>query len=98
MNTANGPVKKKLDGNKKKKENRLLYGGCAKSLIYAVVIIGVSLLLSFVLLLGINDMVGLVKPNAEVTVTIPKEPSTDQVVQIIKDSGAVSQPLFSSCT
>lgn len=94
VNTANGPVKKKLDGNKKKKENRLLYGSCAKSLIYAVVIIGVSLLLSFVLLLGINDMVGLVKPNAEVTVTIPEGATTDQVVQIIKDSGAVSQPLF----
>ena len=94
VNTANGPVKKKLDGNKKKKENRLLYGGCAKSLIYAVVIIGVSLLLSFVLLLGINDMVGLVKPNAEVTITIPEGATTDQVVQIVKDSGAVSQPLF----
>ena len=94
VNTANGPAKKKLDGNKKKKENKVLYGGCAKSLIYAVVIIGVSLLLSFVLLLGINDMVGLVKPDAEVTITIPEGATTDQVVQIVKDSGAVSQPLF----
>ena len=91
---VNEPGKKKLDGNKKKKEKRVLYGGCAKSLIYAVVIIGVSLLLSFFLLLGINDMVGLVKPNAEVTVTIPEGATTDQVVQIIKDSGAVSQPFF----
>lgn len=59
-----------------------------------MVIIGVSLLLSFVLLLGINDMVGLVKPDSEVVVTIPEGATTDQVVQIISDSGAVSQPLF----
>ena len=81
-----------------KKKHRFLkdqnVNGCLKGLIYAVVIVGISLLLSYFLILGINDMLGLVKNDKSVTVTIPEGADSKQITEILKESGAVQQPFF----
>nr|WP_317412586.1 endolytic transglycosylase MltG [uncultured Solibaculum sp.] len=82
----------------KKKKRRFLkdqnVNGCLKGLIYAVVIVGISLLLSYFLILGINDMLGLVKNDKSVTVTIPEGADAKEITSILKESGAVQQPFF----
>lgn len=68
--------------------------GCLRSAIYAACVVVVSILLAGFILMGANDMLGLVKSDKEVDVTIPVGATTDDVAKILKDHGVISQPFF----
>ncbi len=68
--------------------------GCVIALIYAAIVCSISALLSFYIIVGLNDMFGLVKEESEVTVEIPKDATLDQVTNILDENGIVDYPFF----
>ncbi len=68
--------------------------GCVIALVYAAIVCSISALLSFYIIVGLNDMFGLVKEESEITVDIPKDASLDDVTRILDDNGIVEYPFF----
>lgn len=68
--------------------------GCIISVVYAVIVLAISSLLAFYLIVGINDMFGLVKEEMEIVVTVPDNATLDQVTKILDDNGVVDYPFF----
>lgn len=68
--------------------------GCVVALIYAAIVCSISALLSFYLIVGLNDMFGLVKEEAEITVDVPEHAELDDVVKILDENGIVEYPFF----
>ncbi|MCI8496798.1 MAG: endolytic transglycosylase MltG [Clostridiales bacterium] len=84
-------------GVKEKKDRKKIFTpgvGCLKSSIYAMCVVVVSILLAGFILMGVNDMLGLIKSDKEVEVTIPVGATSDDVAQILQDNGVISQPFF----
>lgn len=68
--------------------------GCVVALVYAAIICSISALLSFYLIVGMNDMFALVKDDAEIVVDIPKDADLDTVTEILEENGIVQYPFF----
>ncbi len=68
--------------------------GCVIALVYAAIVCSISALLSFYIIVGLNDMFGLVKEESEITVDVPKDASLDDVTRILDDNGIVDYPFF----
>ncbi len=68
--------------------------GCVVSVVYAAIVVSISALLAFYLIVGINDMFGLVKEPMEVVVTLEKDADLDDVTRILEENGVVDYPFF----
>ncbi len=68
--------------------------GCVIALVYAAIVCSISALLSFYIIVGLNDMFGLVKEESEITVDVPKDATLDDVTRILDDNGIVEYPFF----
>lgn len=68
--------------------------GCLIAVVYALIVCSVSALLSFYLIVGINDMFGLVKTDTEIVVEIPQNATLSEVTDILADNGVVDYPFF----
>ncbi len=68
--------------------------GCVIALVYAAIVCSISALLSFYIIVGLNDMFGLVKESSEITVEIPKDATLDDVTRILDENGIVEYPFF----
>ena len=66
--------------------------GCLKTFLYAVFVLSVSALLSFGLITGFNDMLGLVKDDVQITVKIPSDADLDTVAHILGEESVVNHP------
>ncbi len=68
--------------------------GCVVAVVYAIIVVSISALLAFYLIVGINDMFGLVKEEMEVVVTLEDGATLDDVTKILEDNGVVDYPFF----
>ena len=68
--------------------------GCIIAVVYAAIVCAISALLSFYIIVGINDMFGLVKDNADIEVFIPIDAELDDVAKRLGDAGVVDYPFF----
>ena len=68
--------------------------GCMVAVVYAVIVCSISVLLSYYLIVGINDMFGLVKTEAEVTIELPKGADLNYVTHLLDEKGVVEYPFF----
>lgn len=68
--------------------------GCVIALVYAAIVCSISALLSFYIIVGLNDMFGLVKEESEITIDVPKDATLDEVTRILDDNGIVDYPFF----
>jgi len=68
--------------------------GCIVSVVYAAIVVSISALLAFYLIVGINDMFGLVKEPMEVVVTLEDGADLDEVTKILEENGVVDYPFF----
>ncbi len=68
--------------------------GCVVSVVYAAIVVSISALLAFYLIVGINDMFGLVKEPMEVVVTLEDGATLDDVTKILEENGVVDYPFF----
>lgn len=73
-----------------RKKNR----GCMIALVYSAVVCSISILLSYYLILGINDMFGLVKDSTEIVIDVPKDASLDDVAELLDENDVVDFPVF----
>ncbi len=68
-------------------------GRLANGIVYTIGVLFVSVLLSIFILQSMSDVLGLFKPDKEISVTIPANADMKDVSSILKDSGMISQPL-----
>ncbi len=68
-------------------------GWLANGIIYTVGVLFVSILLSVFILQSMSDVLGLFKSEREISVTIPANANTQQVADLLKEKGIISQPL-----
>lgn len=68
--------------------------GCLSVAIYMAIITAVSILLSFYMIVGINDMFALKKEDVTIQVEIPKDANIKQVAKILKENGVIDYPSF----
>ncbi len=73
-----------------RKKNR----GCMIALVYSAVVCSISILLSYYLILGINDMFGLVKDKTEIVIDVPKDATLNDVAKLLDDNDVVDFPVF----
>lgn len=65
--------------------------GCAGSLFYVVLIIGISLVLACVIIVALLDATGMNKSSLEVRVTLEEGTSTGEIADVLKDNGIIDQ-------
>lgn len=68
--------------------------GCFVAVVYAAIICSISALLAFYVVVGINDMFGLVKDQMEIVVSVPEDADLDTVVKLLDENGVVDYPFF----
>ena len=68
--------------------------GCVVAVVYSIIVVSISALLAFYLIVGINDMFGLVKEEMEVVVTLEDGADLDDVTRILEENGVVDYPFF----
>lgn len=68
--------------------------GCVVAVVYAAIICSISALLAFYMIVGINDMFGLVKEQMEIVVTVPPEADLDTIVKLLDENKVVDYPFF----
>ncbi len=68
--------------------------GCAVAVIYAAIVCSISALLAFYMIVGINDMFGLVKENMEIVISLPADADIDTVTRLLDENGVVDYPFF----
>jgi len=74
--------------NKKRKQQNL------SRLIYWMIILGSSLILSATIIYTANEMFSLVKPDITATVTIPENATKGQVARILKKEGVIGSTII----
>lgn len=80
-------------GRGKKKKDRTTWG-CIRGILYAVLVLGASGVLAYFVITGCIDLVGLNKSSTLKDVVIPRGASTQQVAEVLKESGLIDQPLI----
>ena len=78
----------------KKNKNTGLFSGVTKIIIYLVCVFGISIFLSISAIRIGNDVFAFVKPDKEITVTIPEGATTSQVAKILKENDVISHPFI----
>ncbi len=68
--------------------------GCVVAVVYAAIVCSISALLAFYMIVGINDMFGLVKENMEIVVTVPADADLDDVTKLLDENDVVDYPFF----
>ncbi len=68
--------------------------GCVVAVVYAAIVCSISALLAFYMIVGINDMFGLVKEEMEIVVTVPADADLDDVTKLLDENGVVEYPFF----
>ncbi|MBQ8732699.1 MAG: endolytic transglycosylase MltG [Oscillospiraceae bacterium] len=79
---------------KKKKKKKGKWPRWARVMVSATVILCISVLLSFALLVAINDVVGFVKPDAEVNFFVDKGMTGTQVAEQLEKEGVIHSSLL----
>lgn len=67
--------------------------GCAKALIYAAIILTVSVLIAVFAVTSINDMLGLYKPDKQIDVQIPKGATAAEVTKILSSQKVIQNSI-----
>ena len=78
---------------KKKVKDRTTWG-CIRGVIYACIVLALSVTLAYFLITGGIDLTGLNKSDVVVDVVIPEGASTEAIARILKDNGIIDQPLI----
>ena len=73
-----------------RKRNR----GCLIALVYSAAVCSISILLSYYLIVGINDMFALVKDGTDIVIDVPKGATLDDVTRLLDDNDVVEYPFF----
>ena len=63
-----------------------------KAILYIVVVVAVSGLLSYYIIVFVNDMYAFVKSDEEVEVSIPEYATVEEIADILSDAGVVKYP------
>lgn len=66
--------------------------GCLKKLIYAMVIVAISVLVAYFAIIFLIDSVGLNQSDKPIDVEIPSGASTKQIAEILADKGVIEHP------
>lgn len=77
-----------------KKQSTGLLSGISKIIIYLILVFGISIYISISTIKIANDVFAFVKPDEEITVTIPEGASTKQVAKILKENGVINHPFI----
>ena len=103
--SARTPSDRSGDGQSPRRSNnrrRSRSFAASSGMLYAVAVIGVSILLACVCWIAANDVLALNKPEKEVTITVDKEDSFNQVADRLKKEGLIEYKglfkLFASVT
>lgn len=83
-----------VSGKNRKKSGFSTSKGCLSVAIYMAIITAVSILLSFYIIVGVNDMFALKKEDVTIQVEIPKDSNLKDVSKILKDNGVINYPAF----
>lgn len=88
-NSSNGARSSKNSKKKKASKNTRLFG----SMLYVLIVVGVSVFLSIFILQSMTDYLGL-KSDGEITeVAIPENATSYEIGKILKDNKIINQPL-----
>jgi UPF0755 protein len=79
----------KYRNKQKRRKNRFFFRA-----VWIIMVLLVSALLSQFAVIGISDMLAQGREKVSVTVEIPKNPTTDQIADILKDSGIIRDVSF----
>ncbi len=63
-----------------------------KAILYIVIVVAVSGLLSYYIIVFVNDMYAFVKSDEEVEVSIPEYATVEEIADILSDAGVVKYP------
>ena len=78
----------------KQKSIRKRNRGCMIALVYSAAVLSISILLSYYLIVGVNDMFALVKDETDIVVDVPKGADLNEVTRILDDNDVVEYPFF----
>ncbi len=78
----------------KQKSIRKRNRGCMIALVYSAAVLSISILLSYYLIVGVNDMFALVKDETDIVIDIPKGADLDEVTRLLDDNDVVDYPFF----
>ncbi len=91
------PVKAERPAKKKRakmdRRARELWG-CAGSIFYVLLILGLSLVLACVIIMAALDLTGLNKSGAGVKITLEEGATASSVADLLKENKLISQPFF----
>ncbi len=68
--------------------------GCMIALVYSAAVLSISILLSYYLIVGVNDMFALVKDETDIVIDVPKGATLDDVTRLLDDNDVVEYPFF----
>lgn len=69
-------------------------GGCLKGFLLATIIAVCAIILAWYTMSCVNDLLGLVKTETAISVSIPENATTNDVAKILKDKGLIDQEMF----
>ena len=78
----------------KQKSLRKRNRGCMIALVYSAAVLSISILLSYYLIVGVNDMFALVKDETDIVIDVPKGADLDDVTRLLDDNDVVEYPFF----
>ena len=78
----------------KQKSIRKRNRGCMIALVYSAAVLSISILLSYYLIVGVNDMFALVKDETDIVIDVPKNADLNDVTKILDDNDVVEYPFF----
>ncbi len=78
----------------KQKSIRKRNRGCMIALVYSAAVLSISILLSYYLIVGVNDMFALVKDETDIVIDVPKNADLNEVTRILDDNDVVEYPFF----
>lgn len=73
-----------------RKRNR----GCIIALVYSAAVLSISILLSYYLIVGVNDMFALVKDETDIVIDVPKGADLNEVTRLLDENDVVGYPFF----
>ena len=79
---------------KKRKKKKAKKNGCLFKIVWLIMIMLVSVVLAQYILVGVNDMLAINRPESTVTVDIPSNSSLDDVAQILTEKHVIDRPDF----
>lgn len=86
-------VQPRAKKTKKKGKDRTTWG-CVRGILYACIVLVLSVTLAYFLIAGGIDITGLNKSDVLVDVVIPQGASTETIANILKENGIIDQPLI----